>query len=303
MQIYLPIAEISIEAETIFFVSAFVGCLSGLFGIGGGFLTTPFMMFMGVPALVAVGTQPCQIAANGMSGMLGHLKKGHVDFKMGLVMLTGSTVGSFLGVFIFRFFEQMGQIDFAISLVYVVLLSSIGLLMLGESLFTMFFKKTGLRTEFNNYYVNPFIARLPLKMRFDRSKLYVSALLPAGIGFIGGILASMGMGGGFFLVPAMIYVIGMPALVVAGTSLFQIVLTTSIATMMHAFANHTVDILLAMILISGGVIGAQIGVSFAGKIKSLHARLLLATLILAVSVQLSGNLFIAPLENFTTVLK
>lgn len=304
MQIYLPIAEISIAAETIFFVSAFVGCLSGLFGIGGGFLTTPFMMFMGVPAPVAVGTQPCQIVANGMSGMLGHWKKGHVDFKMGGVMLIGSTIGSVLGVTIFKLLEYLGQIDFVISLLYVVLLSSIGLLMLVESIFALFFKSKGIRTEFNTSHVHPVIAALPLKTRFDRSKLYVSALLPAGVGFVSGILASiLGIGGGFLLVPAMIYIIGMPGIVVAGTSLFQIVLTTSIATVLHAVTNHTVDIMLAMILIAGGVIGAQIGVTFAGKIKSLHARILLAILILAVSVQLSGNLFIEPQELFTTVFR
>lgn len=304
MQIYLPIAEISIAAETIFFVSAFVGCLSGMFGIGGGFLTTPFMMFMGVPAPVAVGTQPCQIVANGMSGMLGHWRKGHVDFKMGGVMLIGSTIGSVIGVSIFKFLEQLGQIDFVISVLYVTLLSSIGLLMLGESIFSMFFKSKGIRTEFNTFKVHPIIAALPLKTRFDRSKLYISAIVPASVGFFGGILASiLGIGGGFLLVPAMIYIIGIPAVVVAGTSLFQIVLTTSIATILHAVTNHTVDIMLAVILISGGVIGAQIGVGFAGKIKSLHARIILAVLIITVAAQLSGNLFIEPAELFTTVFR
>ncbi len=304
MQIYLPIAEISIAAETIFFVSAFVGCLSGMFGIGGGFLTTPFMMFMGVPAPVAVGTQPCQIVANGTSGMLGHWRKGHVDFKMGGVMLIGSTIGSVIGVSVFKILEQMGQIDFTISLLYVVLLSVIGLLMLGESIFSLFFKKKGLRSEFNSFNVHPWLAKLPLKISFPRSKLYISAVIPASVGFVSGILAAvLGIGGGFLLVPAMIYIIGMPALVVAGTSLFQIVLTTSIATMLHAVMNNTVDIMLALILISGGVIGAQIGVSFAGKIKSLHARIILAILILTVSIQLSGNLFIEPSEVFTTVFR
>ena len=304
MQIYLPIAEISIAAETIFFVSAFVGCLSGMFGIGGGFLTTPFMIFMGVPAPVAVGTQPCQIAANGMSGMLGHLRKGHVDFKMGSIMLIGSTAGSVIGVNIFKILEQLGQIDFVISMLYVVLLSSIGALMLIETLLSTFVSNKQLRTQFNASHINPFMAALPFKTRFDRSNLYISALIPICVGFFSGILASiLGIGGGFLLVPAMIYIIGMPGLVVAGTSLFQIVCTTSIATVLHAMANHTVDIMLAIILISGGVIGAQIGVGFAGKIKSLHARIILAVLIIAVSIQLSSNLFIAPDEIFTTVFK
>lgn len=303
MQIYLPIAEISIAAETIFFVSAFVGCLSGMFGIGGGFLTTPFMIFMGVPPLVAVGTQPCQIVANGTSGMLAYLKKGQVDFKMGGVMLIGSTFGTVFGVSLFKLFEYLGQVDFVISLLYVLLLGVIGFLMLGESLYTLFVGSKGLRQEFNSFHVNPYIASLPFKMRFERSRLYVSALLPISIGFLGGMLASLGMGGGFFLVPAMIYVIGMPGLVVAGTSLFQIVCTTSITTVLQAVTNHTVDVMLAVILISGGVIGAQIGVGFAGKIKSLHARIILAVLIIAVSIQLSGNLFIAPLEAYTTVFR
>lgn len=304
MQIYLPIAEISIAAETIFFVSAFVGCLSGMFGIGGGFLTTPFMIFMGVPAPIAVGTQTCQIVANGMSGMMGHMRKLNVDFKMGGVMLIGSTVGSVVGVALFQILENMGQIDFVISLLYVVLLSSVGLLMLVETLISALSKNQNIRKEFNSFGVSPFMAMLPFKIRFDRSKLYISALVPIGVGFVGGVVGSvLGVGGGFLLVPAMIYIIGMPGLVVAGTSLFQIVCTTSITSVLHAVANQSVDIMLAVILIFGGVIGAQIGVSFAGKIKALHARIILAILIIAVSIQLSGNLFVVPQEIFTTVFQ
>lgn len=304
MQIYLPIAEIAVPAEGIFALSAFVGCLSGLFGIGGGFLTTPFLIFLGIPPGVAVGTQPCQIAANGMSGMLGHLRKGHVDIKMGGVMLTGSTIGSFIGVSIFKLLTYLGQVDFAISMLYVVLLSGIGLLMLFESLSGLLFKKNTMRKEFNSFKIPSFIAALPLKTRFPRSKLYISALLPAGVGFISGLLASiLGIGGGFLLVPAMIYIIGMPTLVVAGTSLFQIVCTTSIATVLHATVNHTVDILLAVILIAGGVIGAQIGVSFTGLIKGIYARLILASIILIVSINLSGKLFFEPADLFTTVIR
>ena len=301
MQIYLPIAEMAISAELIFFVSLFVGCLSGLFGIGGGFLTTPFMIFMGIPPAVAVGTQPCQIAANGMSGMLGHLRKGHVDMKMGGMMLLGSIFGTFIGVFIFKFLQFLGQIDFVISMLYAVLLGSIGSLMLYESVSRLLSGGKTVRHEFNSFKVDDFSARLPLKMRFERSKLYISAILPVGVGFLSGILAAiLGIGGGFMLVPAMIYIIGMPGLIVAGTSLFQIVFTTSFATIMHAVANNTVDIMLAVILISGGVIGAQAGVLLSRYVKGANARIVLAVLILAVAIRLALKLFIAPTELFST---
>lgn len=302
MQIYLPIAEMAVPAEAIFLVSGFVGFLSGMFGIGGGFLTTPFLIFIGIPPAIAVGTQPTQIVANGTSGMLGHLRRGNVDMKMGAVMLSGSVCGSFVGVQIFSWLERLGQIDFVISVLYVVLLGGIGTMMMAESIHKILFQKSNIRSEFNTFKVSRFVAALPFKMRFERSKLYISPLLPIGVGVISGLLASiLGIGGGFLLVPAMIYIIGMPAIVVAGTSLFQIVCTTSVAAMLHAVTNQTVDILLAAILIAGGVIGAQIGVIFTGKLKPLHARLILAALILIVSLQLSTQLFFAPEELYSLV--
>ncbi len=304
MQIYLPIAEMAVSAELIFFVSIFIGFLSGLFGVGGGFLATPFMIFMGVPPAVAVGTQPCQIVANGMSGMLGHLRKGNVDMKMGGVMLLGSLAGTFIGIFIFKLLQYMGQIDFAISFLYTVLLGSIGAMMLYESISALFFKRKTVRSEFNSFKVSSFIHSLPWKMRFPHSKLYISALLPGIIGFVSGVLAAiLGIGGGFMIVPAMIYILGMPGIVVAGTSLFQIVFTTSFATIMHAVANNTVDILLAMILIAGGVIGAQVGVSFTRMVNGAHARVVLAILILIVSLQLSMKLFVTPDDLFSVVMR
>ena len=304
MQIYLPIAEMAVSAEAIFMVSGMVGFLSGLFGIGGGFLTTPFMIFIGIPPAVAVGTQPCQIVANGTSGMLGHLKKGHVDFKMGAMMLSGSTCGAFIGVSIFKFLQGLGQIDFAVSVLYVILLSGIGSLMLFESIRSLMMTGKTIRSAFNTAHVSPLIDSLPFKMRFPRSELYISALLPILVGFVSGVLASvLGIGGGFLLVPAMIYIIGMPAMVVAGTSLFQIVFTTSIATILHAVTNNTVDILLALTLIAGGVIGAQIGVVFTGRIKPVHARVMLAGLIVCVAIILSGKLFLAPSDLFSTVVE
>jgi uncharacterized membrane protein YfcA len=304
MQIYLPIAEMAISAEVIFALSACVGMISGMFGVGGGFLTTPFLIFIGIPPAIAVGTQTCQIVANSTSGILGHWKKGHVDVKMGLIMLGGSTIGSFLGVSIFKILQYFGQINFAVSLLYVVLLSIIGVLMLMESLRSLLRKNVSMSMEFNKFRIPPFVARLPYKMSFPKSKLYTSALLPAFVGFIGGLLASiLGVGAGFFLVPAMIYIIGMPALVVAGSSLFQIVFTTAMASVMHAVANESVDFILAAVLIAGGVIGAQIGVAFAGKIKPVHARILLSSLIIAVSIMLAGRLLIPPEDIFTTVIR
>lgn len=304
MQIYLPIAEMAIPAESIFFVSVFVGCLSGIFGIGGGFLTTPFMIFMGIPPAVAVGTQPCQILANAVSGVLGYLRKGYVDLKMGWVMLGGSAVGTIVGAFVFKLLQYLGQVDFAISMLYTLLLGSIGSLMLMEGVINLFRKKSRVRYEFNSFKVNSFVAALPFKMRFPQSKLYISALLPIGVGFLGGLLASvLGIGAGFLLVPAMIYIIGMPGLMVAGTSLFQIVFATIFATLMHAVANNTVDIMLAIILISGGVVGAQIGVGLSKYIKSTHARMLLAVLILSVAMRLSTQLFMTPDELFSTVVR
>ena len=302
MQIYLPIAEISVPAETIFILGCTVGFLSGVFGVGGGFLTTPFLIFLGIPPPVAVGTQANQLVASGMSGTIGHFKRGNVDVKIGGMMLVGGVVGSFIGILIFRLLEYLGQIDFAVSLLYVVLLSSIGVLMLSESIFSSFKKKT-VKSHFNAQRVNPFIARLPYKMRFPRSKLYISALVPIGIGFVGGILAAiLGIGGGFLLVPAMIYILGMPTILAAGTSLFQIIFTTAAATLMHATMNNTVDIVLGIILIVGGVIGSQFGLVFARVIKPNHARTILAILVLAVSGRLAYKLLATPYDLYSTVV-
>ncbi len=284
-------------------VSAFVGFLSGMFGIGGGFLTTPFLIFSGISPAIAVGTQASQLVASSVAGSIGHWKRGNVDMKMGVVMLIGGLLGTFFGIMIFKLLEYFGQIDFAISFLYVALLGIIGSMMLFENIFSKFFKKKNVRKEFNTLRISPFIARLPYKMRFPRSKLFISALVPGGIGFIGGVLASvLGIGGGFLLVPAMIYILGMPTLLVAGTSLFQIIFTTASATIMHAVFNGTVDMVLAVILILGGVVGAQVGISVARFVKPTHARIVLTALILIVCFQLSYNLFIQPDELFSTVL-
>ncbi|HIF26180.1 MAG TPA: sulfite exporter TauE/SafE family protein [Micavibrio sp.] len=301
MQIYLPIAEMTVPAESILLLGTFVGFLSGLFGVGGGFLTTPFLIFMGLPPGIAVGTQSNQLVAASLSGVLAHFKKGNVDFKLGGVMLVGSLLGSVIGVSLFKLLKHMGQIEFVIPLLYVFLLGSMGLMMFYESLSSMLKKKDVEGDESSKLMHHKFFTSLPYKMRFPRSKLYVSALVPGAIGFVGGLLVSiMGIGGGFLLVPAMIYILGMPTILVAGTSLFQIMITTIFATIMQAVTNHTVDLVLAAMLIFGGVVGAQFGVRFSRKLKGSYARFLLASMLLIVCFKLAGDLFIAPTELYST---
>lgn len=303
MQVYLPIAEMAVPAEAIILLGTLVGFLSGVFGVGGGFLTTPFLIFMGLPPAIAVGTQANQLVAASLSGVLGHWKRGNVDFKMGSVMLGGSMIGSVLGVMIFRLLQHIGQIDLAIPILYVALLGTMGVLMLVESLLAILKKETD-DAQRSRLYHHPLLLALPYKMRFPRSKIYVSALVPAGIGFLGGLLVSiMGIGGGFLLVPAMIYILGMPTMLVAGTSLFQIMCTTIFTTIMHAVASHTVDLILAALLIAGGVIGAQVGVRVARKIKGAYARIILSLLLLLVSVELVGELFIQPEDLYSTEIR
>lgn len=303
MQIYLPIAEMSIAIELIFVLGAFVGFISGVFGVGGGFLTTPLLIFMGIPSPVAVGTQGTQLVASGFSGVMGYWRRGHVDFLVGTVMLVGGFVGTIIGIFFFQFIKLIGQIDLIISLLYIVLLGSIGLMMLFESVLTKFKKKT-MKSEFNRLKSKSLIAKLPYKMRFPRSKLYVSVFVPGGIGVVSGFLVStMGVGGGFLLVPAMIYILGMPPLLVAGTSLFQIIFTSAFATIMHATVSNSVDIMLAIFLVIGGVMGAQIGVKASRMVTGASARIILALLVLGVCSQLAVQLFLSPLDFFVMVEK
>lgn len=302
MQIYLPIAEMAVPAELIFMVSMFVGFLSGALGIGGGFLTTPFLIFLGIPPSVAVGTQASQLVASSFSGVLGHLKRGTADLKISTLMLIGGLVGSFNGVLIFKLLEKLGQIDFVISYLYILLLGGIGLSMLIEIVKSTFFAKSHVRSQFNSAKVHPWIHALPLKMRFLRSKLYISALVPLGIGFIGGLFASLlGIGGGPILVPAMIYILGMPTILVAGTSLFQMIFTASFALLMHSTANQTVDIILAAILILGGVLGAQFGVGISKYMKDIWARTILMVIVISVALKLVCDVFMTPSELFTTL--
>ena len=291
MQIYLPIAEMSIDVITLLILGGGVGFLSGMFGVGGGFMMTPLLIFIGVPPPVAVGTQANQLVANSVSGVMAHLKRKAVDMKMGLVMLAGGFIGTLIGISLFRILSVLGQIDLVIALSYVITLSLIGGLMITESVRTIFRKGARKSTKKRHSILHG----LPWKMRFPQSRLYISALLPGGIGFLAGLLNSvLGIGGGFFLIPAMIYLIGMPPSLVAGTSLFQIMITTAVSTFLHAWTNQTVDVMLALILLSGGVVGAQYGSRVASKIPAEVSRALLATILLLVAAGLARELVIEP---------
>ena len=299
MQIYLPIAEMSVNVFLLLGMGAGVGFLSGLFGVGGGFLMTPLLIFIGIPPAVAVGTEANQIVAASVSGVLAHWRRGNVDFKMGLVLLLGGLAGSTLGVMLFSFLRGVGQIDLVISLCYVIFLGIIGALMLYESAKTMRRRKTapGQRRKLHQH---NWVHGLPLKMRFRRSKLYISALMPLGIGFLVGVLAAiMGVGGGFVMVPAMIYLLGMPTAVVIGTSLFQIIFVTANVTFLQAYANQTVDVVLALMLLSGAVIGAQFGARAGAKLHGEELRGLLALMVLAVCGKLFFDLLVTPSDIYS----
>ncbi len=299
MFVYLPVAEMSVAAESILLLGGVVGFLSGVFGVGGGFLTTPFLIFLGIPPAVAVGTQASQLVASSVTGVLGHWHKKNVDLKIGVVMLAGSAGGTLIGIGIFRLLQHIGQIDLAISLLYVFLLGAVGSMMLFESTKSLLNRNKS-RKDFKPLYQRPFLRNLPYAVKFPKSRLYISVLLPGGIGFVGGLLvAIMGIGGGFLLVPAMIYILGMPSLLVAGTSLFQVMVTTFFATIMHSVASETVDLVLGLMLIIGGVVGAQLGIRVSTHIRGANARFLLAFLVLAVSIALAAELFLEPSDLYT----
>lgn len=298
MNIYLPIAEISVPLEAVVGLGVVVGCLSSIFGVGGGFLATPFLIFLGVPPSIAVGTQANQLAAASLTGMLGHWQRGNVDAKMGTYMLAGSFAGSLLGVLIFRLLQHFGQIDMVINILYVVMLTTIGGMMLIESSHKLL--RITPKQKKDNQFWQKLNMKLPYQTHFPKSRLMISAIIPAAIGFAGGILVSiMGIGGGFFMVPAMIYILGMPSLLVTGTSLFQIMFTTVWTTLLQAVTNKTVDLTLAVMLMMGGVIGAQIGVRLAPHIKGAPARFGLAIMLILVASKLGVDLFVKPNELFT----
>ncbi|WP_456386716.1 sulfite exporter TauE/SafE family protein [Profundibacter sp.] len=298
MQIYLPIAEISVNAFLLLGLGGMVGILSGMFGVGGGFLMTPLLFFIGIPPAVAVATEANQIVASSFSGVLAHFKRKTVDLKMGTVLLIGGLIGAYLGIQLFNYLRGLGQVDLLVKLSYVVFLGIIGSLMFVESLNAIRrAKKTGSAAKRKKH---NWIHNLPFKMKFRTSGLYISVIPPFLIGIFVGVLAAiMGVGGGFVMVPAMIYLIGMPTKVVIGTSLFQIIFVTAFTTMMHATTNYTVDIVLAVLLLVGGVIGAQIGTRIGVKMKAEQLRVLLAILVLAVCGKLALDLLLQPSELYS----
>jgi len=303
VQIYLPIAELSVNAFVLLGLGGAVGFLSGMFGVGGGFLMTPLLIFTGIPPAVAVGTEAVQIVATSMSGVLAHWRRKAVDFKMAGVLLAGGAIGSFIGVLIFSALRSEGQIDLFISLAYVVFLGIIGALMMVESVRAIRASRAGKSVAARKPGTHGWIHGLPFKVRFRRSRLYISAIPPLLIGLAVGVLAAiMGVGGGFIMVPAMIYLLRMPTNVVVGTSLFQIMFVTGLAAIMHATLNQTVDIVLAMLLLVGGVLGAQLGVRVGHKLRGEQLRALLALMVIAVCLRLAWDLVATPDDLFTVMI-
>jgi uncharacterized protein len=291
MQVYLPIAELAVNGLVIVLLGALVGVLSGMFGVGGGFLTTPLLIFYGIPPAVAVASAANQITGASVSGTLAHWRRGGVDFKLGAFLVVGGLAGSTIGSFIFKAMKSLGQLDLMISLFYVVFLGSIGALMLREAVATIRRNRSGAARPGLKKRHDGLAYRLPWKVRFNKSKIYISAIAPIGLGFgVGVLTAIMGVGGGFILVPAMIYLLGVPTNVVVGTSLFQIIFTTAITTVLQSVQTQSVDIVLAVLLLVGGVVGAQFGAQIAQKLKSEHLRLMLALLVLAVAIRLGIGL-------------
>ncbi|MEP3247626.1 MAG: sulfite exporter TauE/SafE family protein [Sneathiella sp.] len=299
MPVYLPIAEISVNLFLIVGMGGAVGLLSGMFGVGGGFLMTPLLILTGIPPAVAVATGANQLVAASVSGVLAHWRRGNVDIKMGIVLLIGGVAGSSLGTWIFALLKSAGQIDLMISLSYVIFLGIIGGLMLFESLGALLRSRKGTqkRKKLHQHY---WIHGLPFKMRFRKSKLYISALMPLGLGFFVGILSAiMGVGGGFVMVPAMIYLLGMPTSVVIGTSLFQIIFVTANVTFLQSIATQTVDVMLALLLMSSAVVGAQFGTRIGAKMKGEQLRSLLALLVLIVCLKLATDLILTPEDLYS----
>jgi len=297
MDIYLPIAEMAVNVALILGLGGLVGFLSGLFGVGGGFLTTPLLMFIGIAPAVAVASQAGQIVALSVSGVLAHWRRGNVDVRMGFALLFGGFIGSSAGVWLFTLLRGLGHIDLVIQLSFVVFLGIIGVLMLKESIEASLKRSQPVRRRRSGH---SWTDRLPLKIRFRKSRLYVSVLLPVIVGlFVGVLVAIMGVGGGFIMVPAMIYLIGMPTSVVVGTSLFQIIFVTANVTILQAVTNMTVDIVLALLLSVGGVVGAQFGVRAGARLRGDQLRSLLSLLVLAVAVKLAYDLVAQPEDVFS----
>jgi uncharacterized membrane protein YfcA len=300
MDLYLPVANLSVNALVIVLLGGGVGFLSGMFGVGGGFLTTPLLIFYGIPPTVAAASAATQVTGASVSGALAHVERGGVDFRMGGVLIAGGLIGSLLGAGLFELLTAWGQIDTVISILYVALLGTVGGLMAREAFATLRAQRAGRPAPARGRRHHPMVANLPLRWRFYRSGLYISPLAPLILGIVVGILTMLlGVGGGFIMVPAMIYLLGMGTQVVVGTSLFQILFVTMAATMVHALTTGAVDIVLAALLLLGSVTGAQVGARFAQSVKPEHLRMALAVIVLLVALQMAVGLFIRPPEIYT----
>lgn len=298
MEIYLPIAEMSVHWLIILGMGGAIGFLSGMFGVGGGFLLTPLLIFYGIPSAVAVATTSSHITASSISGAIAQWRKRAVDLKMGAVMAVGGLAGTAFGVWLFTYMRSRGQMDLLVSTSYVLLLGTVGALMLNESLGALRAARSGATPR--RRVQHTWMHGLPFKMRFRESRLYISVIPPLAIGFFVGVLSAiMGVGGGFVIVPAMIYLLRMPTNVVMGTSLFQIIIVTAATTILQATTNFSVDIMLAAFLIVGGVIGAQFGVRIGARLRGEQLRLLLALLVLAVAIRLLFGLILTPDDLFS----
>ena len=299
MDIYLPIAEVSVNWPTLVLLGAVVGFVSGLFGIGGGFLMAPILVFLGIPPTVAVASQASHVVASSTSGVISYAGQGAVDYRMGGIMALGGALGAIGGVEVFRWLRLLGQADLVVAVSYLVFLGAIGTLMMRESLTEIVRRVRGITPPRKDRRRPMWLYGLPLKVRFPKSGLYISAIPPLLLGAFAGVLSAiMGVGGGFILVPAMLYVLRMRAGVVVGTSLFQIIITTAITTILQAGRNQTVDIVLSSLLLFGGVIGAQYGARLSGRFRADVLRALLAGIVLLVAVQMGSDLFVRPSDLF-----
>jgi hypothetical protein len=300
MDVYLPIANLSVNGLVIVLLGATTGILSGMFGVGGGFLTTPLMIFYGIPPTVAAASAASQVTGASVSGVFAHSRRGGVDYQMGAVLVAGGIIGTGLGAVLFRLLQAWGQIDVVINILYVVLLGGIGSLMARESWQVMKAQKSGVPLPARKRRHHPMVASLPLRWRFYRSGLYISPLAPLILGIFTGILTMlMGIGGGFVLVPAMLYILGMSANVVVGTSLFQILFVTMATTMMHSLTTKAVDVVLAVLLLIGSVSGAQIGAQWAQKLPAARLRFVLAAIVLVVALRMAVGLGWRPDEIYS----
>ena len=300
MDLYLPVANLSVNALVIVLLGGGVGFLSGMFGVGGGFLTTPLLIFYGIPPTVAAASAATQVTGASVSGALAHFERGGVDLRMGAVLIAGGLLGSLIGAGLFELLTAWGQIDTTINILYVVLLGSVGGVMAREAWGALRALQAGLPAPARKRRHHPMVANLPMRWRFYRSGLYISPLAPLILGALVGILTMLlGVGGGFIMVPAMIFLLGMGAQVVVGTSLFQILFVTIATTMVHAMTTGAVDIVLAGLLLLGSVTGAQIGARFAQKVRPEYLRMALAIIVLLVALRIAVGLFIRPDVTYT----